>query len=68
MYLDFFSHLEMAKGLKEVFIESLLNTGFDKDQAESLVTMWMSRIRPTLVALFDEIAQAIKEEHDGAPS
>ena len=52
----------MAKGLKETFIESLLNAGFNKEEADALASNWNNKIRPAFITLLDDMARAIKEE------
>ena len=53
----------MAKGLREVFIQSLKDAGFTEDQAEALASAWNRTIRPVIRGLMDDIAVAIREEH-----
>ena len=52
----------MAKGAREVFIQSLKDAGFTADEAEALASAWTKSICPAVVALFDDIAMAIREE------
>ena len=53
----------MAKGLREVFIQSLKDAGFSEDEAEALASAWNKTIRPVVKGLLDDIAMAIREEH-----
>ena len=52
----------MAKGVRELFIQSLKDAGFSDDEAESLVAAWTKGIRPVVVGLLDDIVVAIREE------
>ena len=53
----------MAKGLREVFIQSLKDAGFTENEAEALASAWNRSIRPVIQGLMDDIATAIREEH-----
>ena len=53
----------MAKGLREVFVQSLKDAGFNEDEAEALASAWNRTIRPVVKGLMDDIAGAIREEH-----
>ena len=53
----------MAKGIREVFIQSLKDAGFTEDEDEALASTWNRNIRPIVVGFFDDIALAIREEH-----
>ena len=59
----------MAKGLREVFIQSLKDAGFTEQEAEALASAWNRSIRPVIQGLLDDIATAVREEHveGGAP-
>ena len=53
----------MAKGLREVFVQSLKDAGFNENEAEALDSAWNRTIRPVVKGLMDDIAGAIREEH-----
>ena len=59
----------MAKGLREVFIQSLRDAGFTEQEAEALASAWNRSIRPVIQGLLDDIATAVREEYieRGAP-
>ena len=59
----------MAKGLREIFIQSLKDAGFSEVEAEALASAWNRSIRPVIQGLMDDIATAVREEHleRGAP-
>ena len=53
----------MTKGIKEKFVQSLVDAGFRKPEANSLTSTWNNSIRMVMLGLFSDITTAIKQEH-----
>ena len=58
----------MAKGVRELFVEALVEASFTRVEANSLVSTWSASIRPQHLGVLGDIARAIHEEvSKGAP-
>ena len=58
----------MAKGVRELFIEALVEAGFTKEEANRLASTWSASIRPTHLGLLGDVAHVIRVEvNEGTP-
>ena len=53
----------MAKGIREKFVQALVNAGFRKPEAESLTATWIHAIHPVFLTLLDTMARAVREDY-----
>ena len=58
----------MAKGIREEFVQALVNAGFRKPEAESLTATWIQAIRPVFLNLLETMARAVRDDYqEGVP-